>query len=109
MCTIQPIRLAPPAAAALLRRVTVEEPTIDEDVSDPVGPVIAQLLRVLVRQRIAQLQLGLRRGEGDVSVAAKTIGALQLAIEDLGNEESTVEAEAWLLEWFAHDLEGTDA
>ncbi len=100
---------APPAAAALLRRVTVEEPTIDEDVSDPVGPVIAQLLRVLVRQRIAELQLGLRRGEGDVSVAAKTIGALQLAIEDLGNEESTVEAEAWLLEWFAHDLEGTDA
>ena len=99
------IEAAPPAAAALLRRVTVEEPTIDDDVADPVGPVIAQLLRVLVRQRVAELQLALRRGEGDLASSAKTIAQLQLAVEDLGQEETGIEAEAWLLEWFAHDLE----
>jgi DNA primase len=105
----QAIEAAPPAAAALLRRVTVEEPTIDMEVTDPAGPVIAQLLRLLVRQRISELQLELRRGEGDVTVATKTIGELQLAIEDLGNDDAGVDAEAWLLEWFAHDSEAGDA
>jgi hypothetical protein len=79
------------------------------EVTDPAGPVIAQLLRLLVRQRISELQLELRRGEGDVTVATKTIGELQLAIEDLGNDDAGVDAEAWLLEWFAHDSEAGDA
>lgn len=102
------IASAPAAAAALLRRVTVEEPTVDMDGEDPVGPVIAQLLRLLVRQRLIELQQDLRSGQGDLATSTRTIVDLQRAVEDLSDETKATEAEAYLLEWFAHDLTTDD-
>ena len=96
------IETASAPTAALLRRVAVEEPLINEsgDV-DSVAAVVAQLIRGAVRGALARLQAQLRSGEIDVASGSAQVAAVQ---GELGRLEDPVEgpaaAEA-LLDWLA--------
>ncbi len=53
----QAVEGAPPDVAALLRRISVEEPVVAEKpLADPVDAVVFQLLRGAVRPHLADLQ-----------------------------------------------------
>jgi DNA primase len=94
------IEQAPAPAAALLRRVAVEEPMIDESsAEDPVAPVVAQLLRGAVRRSLAQLQADLRQGNVDVKESSLQVATVHTALEQLDDPERVLEAEATLLTW----------
>ena len=94
------IEQAPPGAAALLRRVAVEEPLVDETVGiDPIAPVVAQLLRGVVRKELLDLQADLRRGTIEVSEGSRQVAMVHAALEELGEAESGREAESTLVGW----------
>jgi DNA primase len=100
------IEAAPPPAAALLRRVAVEEPTIDEDsVGDPVGPVVAQLIRAAVRQSTAELQASLRAGSIDVAEGGAQVAKVHGLVELLDDPEFGAASEHELLDWLASRVE----
>jgi DNA primase len=99
---------APPPAAALLRRVAVEEPLIEEgSLSDPVGPVVAQLLRAAVRQAIQELQAGLRRGSMPVGEGGAQVAKVHALLEQLDDPELGSVAEQSLLDWLMSRSEVT--
>ena len=96
------IELAPPPAAALLRRVAVEEPTLDDEGTvDPVGAVVAQLLRAAVRQAVAELQAGLRAGSVELAEGSAQVATVHALIERLDNPDDARQAEKELLDWLA--------
>jgi len=96
------IESAPPPAAALLRRVAVEEPLLDQSSAlDPVGPVIAQLIRAAVRRELGQLQAQLRSGALDVAAGAAQVTAVHKLLEQLDDPREGSTAEAALLDWLA--------
>ena len=96
------IGTAPPAAAALLRRVAVEEPLIDATtVADPVAPVVAQLIRAAVRRATAALQAELRAGEVGAVEASAQIAMLHAQLEHLDDPVTGPEAENALLDWLS--------
>ncbi len=102
------IELAPPPAAALLRRVAVEEPTIEgEGTTDPVGAVVAQLLRAAVRQAVAELQADLRSGTMPLAEGSEQVKKVQLLVEQLDNPDDATQAEKELLDWLADRVEAT--
>jgi DNA primase len=94
------IERAPAPAAALLRRVAVEEPLIDADSDDdPIAPVVAQLLRGAVRHGLVDLQADLRRGSIDVGEGSRQVAAVHAALESLDDPDAVSEAEATLVGW----------
>jgi DNA primase len=93
---------APAPAAALLRRVAVEEPLIDPSFgADPVGPVVAQLLRAAVRRAIAELESALRRGSIPISEGGAQVARVHALVEQLEDPLSGPVAEQALLDWLA--------
>jgi hypothetical protein len=96
------IETAPAPTAALLRRVAVEEPLIDESEGvDSVAPVVAQLIRGAVRGALARLQAQLRSGEIDVATGSAQVAAVQGELSRLEDPvEGSVATEA-LLDWLA--------
>ena len=102
------IEHASPPAAALLRRVAVEEPTIEgEGTTDPVGAVVAQLLRAAVRQAVAALQADLRSGTMPLAEGGEQVKKVQLLVEQLDHPDDSTQAEKELLDWLADRAEAT--
>jgi DNA primase len=94
------IEHASPAAAALLRRVAVEEPLVDPASKvDPITPVLAQLLRGVVRHELVVLQADLRRGNLEVSEGDRQVATVHAALEMLDDPEAQADAEATLVGW----------
>ena len=99
---------APAPAAALLRRAAVEEPLIDPSSgTDPVGPVVAQLLRAAVRRASAELEAELRRGVVPVAEGGAQVVQLHSLVEQLDDPLSGAMAEQALLDWFADRAEAS--
>ena len=88
--------------AALLRRLSVEEPSVPDDPdTDPADPVIAQLVREAAKRALAERQAAARSGQvGLADVAAET-AAVRRMIEDLDDSarcrETTDRLVAWLI------------
>ncbi len=96
------IETAPGPVAALLRRVAVEEPLLDESSGvDPVAPVVAQLIRASVRAALARLQSQLRSGDVDLASGSAQVAAVQAEVARLDDPQSGAEAADALLDWLA--------
>jgi DNA primase len=99
------IEVAPAPAAALLRRVAVEEPLVDDtNATDPVGPVVAQLIRASVRQAIKDLQASLRLGRIDAGEGSAQVTYVHRLLEQLDEPETAPAAESALLDWLSGQL-----
>ena len=87
-------------AAALLRRVAVEEPIGGEPGDpDPLGPVVAQLLRGSVRQALADIQAALRQGSLDVTEGSALVSEAQSGLAMLDDPATTRQGEVLLVGW----------
>lgn len=96
------IETASGPVAALLRRVAVEEPLLDETSGiDPVAPVMAQLIRGAVRAALARLQAQLRSGEVDVASGSSQVAAVQAEVARLDDPVAGSAAADALLDWLA--------
>ncbi len=94
------IEQAPAPSSALLRRVAVEEPLIDETSGlDPLSPVMAQLLRGVCRRALMDLQGELRQGTIDVAEGSRQVAIVHGALEALENAEADLSAESLLVSW----------
>ena len=102
----QAIDEAPPGAAAVLRRVVVEEPSIDTSLTDdPVGAVVAQLVRRSVRAAMARLQSDLRQGVVDPAEGSRQVTEVQHQLSLLDTPGDGPDAEKWLVGWLAMEGE----
>jgi DNA primase len=91
---------SPPEVAALLRRVTVEEP-LDADVSlgDPVDAVVTHLVREAGRRALADLQVRARTAPDRLHETAADAARVRLELEKLDDPEASRVAADWLLAW----------
>ncbi len=97
------IAMASPEVAALLRRVTVEEPLVgDADFGDPVDLVVAVLLREAVRRELSEVEKASRGlGESWQAGAAVTAQVRRwlAELEDPGSVRAAADRlVAWLME-----------
>jgi len=97
---------ATPPAAAVLRRVVVEEPTVDSTMTDdPVGAVVAQLVRRSVRAALTRLQADLRQGVVDAAEGSRQVTQVQGQLAQLDVPGAGLDAERWLVGWLAMEGE----
>ncbi len=86
--------------ADLLRRLSVEEPSVPDDPQvDPADPVIAQLVREATRRALAGRQAAARSGQVDLADVAAETAAVRRWVEDLETPVAGREAEARLVAW----------
>jgi DNA primase len=96
----QAVEEAPPEVAALLRRLTVEEPVIvGKPLVDPVDAVVAQLVRGAARRALTEMQSEMRTSSVDLATANPEASQVLRWIDELGEPERCREAEGRLLAW----------
>jgi DNA primase len=95
------IESAPGPAGALLRRVAVEEPVFADEGSDPVAPVVAQLIRAAVRGALARLQAELRAGQIDLAEGSAQVASVHEQLTHLDDARAGQSASEALLDWLA--------
>jgi DNA primase len=98
---------APPEVAALLRRVSVEEPIISRDpLADPADAVVTQLVREAARRAMADLQVEARTAGGDLGAINTETGRVRRWLEELEDPEAGRAAADRLLAWLVTREEG---
>ncbi len=86
--------------AALLRRLSVEEPPGPDDPRvDPADPVIAQLVREAAKRALAGRQAAARAGEVDLAHVAAETATVRRWMEDLDDPAHSREAADRLVAW----------
>jgi hypothetical protein len=94
------VESAPPDVAALLRRVSVEEPIVVEaPLADPVDAVITQLVREAAGRARADLEASLRTGSGDFAVVSEEDARVGRDLQKLGDPDVGREASDRLVAW----------
>ena len=93
---------APPAAAALLRQVAVEELDIERnEMGNPVDMVLAQLVRTAARAGLGGLQAEVRRGETDAVEGSRQVTEVQRWLSQLDDDVLRFDAETALVGWLS--------
>jgi DNA primase len=96
----QAVAGAPPEVAALLRRISVEEPIISSDpLADPADAVVTQLIREAARRAMADLGVQARSAGGDLGAINAETGRVRHWLEELDDPESSRAAADRLLAW----------
>ncbi len=90
-----------PAAADLIRRLAVEEPTADADA------VIVQLVRAASRQALSAMESQARRSSGDFAGLAAEIGRVRADLQELDDSSGGPPACGRLLAWLVGRAEET--
>jgi hypothetical protein len=94
------ISSAPPPVAALLRRVTVEEPRLgDIDLGDPIDSVVNVLLREAVRRALAELTVQSRGLEASWQSGAAETVQVRLWLDELDDPTAGRGAAERLVAW----------
>jgi DNA primase len=93
---------APPAAAAILRQVAVEELDIERnEMGNPVDMVLAQVVRTAARAGLTVLQAEVRRGEIDPAEGSRQVTEVQRWLSQLDDDLLRFEAEKALVGWLS--------
>ena len=93
--------------AALLRRLSVEEPPEPDDPQlDPADPVVAQLVREAARRALAGRQAAARTGQVDFSDLAAETATVRRWIADLDDPAHSREVADRLVAWLIGAHEG---
>ena len=96
----QAVQDSPPEVAALLRRISVEEPIISEDpLADPADAVVTQLVREASRRALADLGVQARTSGGDLGDIDAQTGRVRRWLEELEDPDAGRDAADRLLAW----------
>ena len=96
----QAVQESPPEVAALLRRISVEEPIISEDpLADPADAVVTQLVREASRRALADLGVQARTSGGDLGDIDAQTGRVRRWLEELEDPDAGRDAADRLLAW----------
>jgi hypothetical protein len=93
------IAAADPGAAELLQRLAVEEPDTDPD------DVVALLVREATRRALTELEADARSGSDRFLEVAPVIGWVKLAVEELDQPGTRLDAASRLVAWLAERAE----
>ena len=89
-------------AAALLRRLAVEDLTAENPQGDdPVSAVLAQLLRASSRRALGSIQARLRQGLLDPSEGSRQVAFVQRALSELDDPGARPQTEIELVRWLS--------
>ncbi|MEI8049931.1 MAG: DNA primase [Actinomycetes bacterium] len=93
-------------SAALLRRLAVEDLTLENPQGDdPVSAVLAQLLRASSRRALGSIQARLRQGLLDPSEGSRQVAFVQRALSELDDPGARPQAEIELVRWLSEQGE----
>ena len=96
----QAVQDSAPDVAALLRRISVEEPIISEDpLADPADAVVTQLVREASRRALADLGVQARTSGGDLGDIDAQTGRVRRWLEELEDPDAGRDAADRLLAW----------
>ena len=93
-------------SAALLRRLAVEDLTLENPQGDdPVSAVLAQLLRASSRRALGSIQARLRQGLLDPSEGSRQVAFVQRALSELDDPGARPQTEIELVRWLSEQGE----